>query len=155
MKPLEQQERWNFSPDDFSPDAESPAGYIDIEAFQAAQYARFPGNSAANVATRHWVDDHLEQMFNTAVSKAKTLKHNVMLLGQWIVSSVDPDHATSIFGVYIFTQVYERARAIQLRYQSSDRHGVIYCIIKLMAAKMTEETVSGAHAFTDEITALM
>ena len=70
---------------DFSPDAESPAGYIDIEAFQAAQYARFPGNSAANVAKRQWVDDHLEQMFNTAVSRAKTLKHNVMLLGQWIV----------------------------------------------------------------------
>ena len=35
---------------DFSPDAESPAGYIDIEAFQAAQYVKFPGNSAANVA---------------------------------------------------------------------------------------------------------
>ena len=78
-----------------------------------------------------------------------------MLLGQWIVSSVHPDHATAIFGSYTFTQVYERARAIQLRYQSSDRHGVIYCINKLMTAKMTEETVSGAHAFTDEISALM
>jgi len=67
---------------DFSPDAESPAGYIDIEAFQAAQYARFPGNSAAMVAKREWVDQHLEQMFSTAI-----------LLGQWIVSSVHPDHA--------------------------------------------------------------
>ena len=133
---------------DFSPDAESPAGYIDIEAFQAAQYARFPGNSAANVAKRQWVDDHLEQMFNTAVSRAKTLKHNVMLLGQWIVSSVHPDHATAVFGTYTFTQVYERARAIQMRYQSSDRHGVIHCINKLMTAKMTAETVAGAHAFT-------
>ena len=27
----------------FSPDAEIPAGYIDIEAFQATQHARFPG----------------------------------------------------------------------------------------------------------------
>ena len=60
-------------------------------------------------------------------------------MGQWIVSSVDPDHVTAIFGVYTFTQVYERARAIQLRYQFSDRHGVIHCINKLMAAKMTEE----------------
>jgi len=140
---------------DYSPDAESPAGYIDIEAFQAAQYARFPGNSAANVAKRQWVDDHLEQMFNTAVSRAKTLKHNVMLLGQWIVSSVYPDHATAIFGTYTFTQVYERARAIQMRYQSSDRHGVIQCIHKLMTTEMTAETVAGAHAFTDEISALM
>ena len=78
-----------------------------------------------------------------------------MLLGQWIVSSVDPDYATAIFGTYTFTQVYERARAIQLRYQSSDRHGVIHCINKLMNAKKTAETVSGAHAFTDEISALM
>ena len=31
----------------FTPDAESPAGYIDIEAFQQVQYARFSGNSAA------------------------------------------------------------------------------------------------------------
>ena len=106
---------------------------------------------------QRWVDQHLEQMFNTdtAVSRAKKLKHNVMLLGQWIVSSVHPDHATAIFGPYSFTQEYERARAIQLRYQSSDRRGVIYCINKLMTAKMTEETVSGAHAFTDEISALM
>ena len=94
---------------DFSPDAESPAG-----AFQAAQYARFPGNSAAMVAKREWVDQHLEQTFITAVSRAKTLKHNVMLLGQWIVSSVHPDQATAIFGTYTFTQVYERARAISL-----------------------------------------
>ena len=50
---------------------------------------------------------------------------------------------------------YERARAIQPRYQSSNRHGVIYFINKLMTAKMTEETVSCAHAFTDEISALM
>ena len=67
---------------DYGPDAESPAGYIDIEAFQAAQYARFQGNSAAMAAKRQWVGDHLEHMFNTAVSRAKTLKHNVMLLGQ-------------------------------------------------------------------------
>ena len=140
---------------DYSPDTESPAGYIDIEAFQAAQYARFPGNSAAMVAKRQWVDDHLEQMFNTAVSRAKTLKHNVMLLGQWIVSSVHPDHATAIFGTYTFTQVYERARAIQMCYQSSDRHGVIQCINKLMSTKMTSEAVAGAHTFTDEISALM
>ena len=97
-------------------------------------------------AKRQWVDDHLEQLFNTAVSRAKALKHNVMLLGLWIVSSVHPDHA--IFGTYTFTQVYERARAIQMRYQSSDRHGVIQCINKLMSTKMTAETVAGAHAFT-------
>ena len=70
-------------------------------------------------------------MFNTAVSRAKPLKHNVMLLGQWTVISVDPDHSTAIFGTYKFTQVYGRARAIELRYQSSDRHGVIYCIMPL------------------------
>ena len=69
------------------------------------------------------------------------------------MSSVDPDHATAIFGVY--TQVYERARAIQLRFQSSDRHGVIYCINKLMTARMKDETVAGGHVFTDEINALM
>ncbi len=103
------------------------------------------------VTKRQWVDDHLEQMFNTAVSRAKTLEHNVMLLGQWTVSSVHPDHATAIFGTYMLTQVYERARAIQMRYQSSDRHGVIQCINKLMTTKMTAETVAGAHAFTDEI----
>ena len=34
---------------DFSPDAESPAGYIDIEAFQQVQYARFPGNWLTNI----------------------------------------------------------------------------------------------------------
>ena len=94
-------------------------------------------------------------MFNTAVSRAKTLKHNLMPLGQWIVSSVDPDHATAIFGTYTFTQVYERARAIQLCFQSSDRHGVIHCINKLMTAKMKDETVAGADVFTDEISALM
>ena len=140
---------------DYSPDVDSPAGYIDIEAFQQVQYARFPGNSAAMVTKRQWVDDHLEQMFNTAVSRAKTLKHNVMLLGQWIVSSVHPDHATAIFGTYSFTQVYERARAIQSRFQSSDRHGVIYCINKLMTVKMKDETVVGAHTFTDDVSSLM
>ena len=99
---------------DYSPDADSPLGYIYIEAFQQVQYARFQGNSAANVAKRQWVDDHLEQMFNTAVRRAKTLKHNVMLLEQWIVSSVHPDHATAVFGTYSFTQIYERARAIHI-----------------------------------------
>ena len=59
-----------------------------------------------------------------------------------------PDHATAVIGTYTFTQVYERAKAIQMRYQSSDRHGVIHCINKLMTAKMTAETVAGAHAFT-------
>ena len=49
-------------------------------------------DSLAMVAKREWVDQHLEQMFSTAVSRAKTLKHNVMLLGQWIVSSVDSNH---------------------------------------------------------------
>ena len=140
---------------DFSPVAESPAGYIDIEAFQQVQYARFQGNSAAMIAKREWVDEHLEQMFTTAVSRAKTLKHNVMLLGQWIVSSVHPDHATAIFGTHSFTQVYERARAIQSRFQSSDRHGVIYCINKLMTVKMKDETVVGAHTFTDDVSSLM
>ena len=140
---------------DYSPDSESPAGYIDIEAFQQVQYARFQGNSAAMIAKREWVDEHLEQMFTTAVSRAKTLKHNVMLLGQWIVSSVHPDHATAIFGTHSFTQVYERARAIQSRFQSSDRHGVIYCINKLMTVKMKDETVVGAHTFTDDVSSLM
>ena len=51
--------------------------------------------------------------------------------------------------------MYQRARAIQLRYLSSDRHVVIDCIKKLMTAKMTEETVYGAHTFTDEISALI
>ena len=78
-----------------------------------------------------------------------------MLLGQWIVSSVHPDHATAIFGTYSFTQVYERARAIQLRYQSSDRHGVIYCINRLMTVKMKDETVVDAHIFTDEVSSLL
>jgi len=140
---------------DYSPDVDSPAGYIDIEAFQQVQYARFQGNSAAMIAKREWVDEHLEQMFTTAVSRAKTLKHNVMLLGQWIVSSVHPDHATAIFGTHSFTQVYERARAIQSRFQSSDRHGVIYCINKLMTVKMKDETVVGAHTFTDDVSSLM
>ena len=45
---------------DYSPDADSPLGYIDIEAFQQVQYARFPGNSAAHVAKREWVELHLE-----------------------------------------------------------------------------------------------
>ena len=140
---------------DYSPDVDSPAGYIDIEAFQQVQYARFQGNSAAMIAKREWVDEHLEQMFTTAVSRAKTLKHNVMLLGQWIVSSVHPDHATAIFGTHSFTQVYERARAIQSRFQSSDRHGVIYCIKKLMTVKMKDETMVGAHTFTDDVSSLM
>ena len=78
-----------------------------------------------------------------------------MLLGQWIFSSVDPDHASAIFGTFTFTQVYERARAIQLRYQSSDRHRVIYCINRLMTVKMKDETVVGAHTFTDDVSSLM
>ena len=94
-------------------------------------------------------------MFNLAVGRAETLKQNVLLLGQWIVSSVDPNHATAIFGTYSFTQVYERARAIQLRYQSSDRHGGIYCINRLMTVKMTDESVIGTHTFTDDVSSLM
>ena len=41
---------------DYSPDADSPLGYIDIEAFQQVQYARFPGNSAAHDAKNHDLD---------------------------------------------------------------------------------------------------
>ena len=99
---------------DYSPDADTPRGYIDIESFQQVKYARFLGNSAAHVVKREWVDEQLDQMFNLAVGRAKTLvKQNVLLLGQWIVSSVDPNHATATFGTYSFTQIYERARAIQ------------------------------------------
>ena len=65
---------------DYSPDADSPLGYIDIEAFQQVQYARFPGDSAAHVAKREWVDEHFDQMFNLAVGRAKTLKQNVLNL---------------------------------------------------------------------------
>ena len=140
---------------DYSPDADSPLGYIDIEAFQQVQYARFPGNSAAHVAKREWVDEHLDQIFNLAVGRVKTLKQIVLLLGKWIVSSVDPSHATAMFGTYYFTQIYEKVRAIQVRFQSSDRHGVIYCINKLMTVKMKDETVVGAHTFTDDVSSLM
>ena len=70
-------------------------------------------------------------------------------------SSVDPDHATAVFGTYSFTQIYESARAIQSRFQSSDRHGVIYCINRLMNVKMKDETVVGAHTFTDDVSSLM
>ena len=57
--------------------------------------------------------------------------------------------------MYSFTQIYERAREIQSRFQSSDRHGVIYCINRLMTVKMKDETVVGAHTFTDEVSSLM
>ena len=75
----------------------------------------------------------------------------MLLLGQWIVSSVDPNHATAIFAKYSFTQIYERARAIQSRFQSSDRNGVIHCINRLITVKMRDETVVGAHTFTDDV----
>ena len=94
-------------------------------------------------------------MFNLANGRAKTLKQNVLLLGQWIVSSVDPNHAIAIFGTYSFTQIYERARAIQSRFQSSDRHGDIHCINRLMTGKMKDETVVGSHTFTDDVSSLM
>jgi len=36
----------------------------ECDAFQQAHYARFPGNSAANVAKRQLVDDHFNKLFN-------------------------------------------------------------------------------------------
>ena len=46
------------------------------------------------------------------------------------------------------------ARAIQLRYQSSDRHGLIHCQ-QINESKNDEKKVSGAYVFTGEISSLM
>ena len=66
-----------------------------------------------------------------------------------------PENLLPIFGEYAYDYVFNRSRAIKLRFRTSNRHGVIASVTRLLEVRMTKETVASAHSFVDEVRALM
>ena len=86
---------------------------------------------------------------------SREVNANILSLAQWITSSVSPENLLPIFGSLPFTDLYGRVRAIRLRYQTSNRHGVITSLGKLLEVRMASESQGAAHAFIDKIKSLM
>ena len=133
----------------------APANWISIEAFQQLLHARFQGPQAANVAKRAFVDGHLDKLFTAAVQRSQEVRSNVMSLAQWLVSSVTTENLLPIFGILRYDDLYGRIRAIRTRFRTSNRHGVILCVTKLLELKMVKDSQPGCHQFMDQIRSWM
>ena len=114
---------------------------------------------AAVQAERKFLEDTYKEQYAEVVRHSKETNSNIMLLAQWITNSVSPENLLPIFGSLPFTDfhllIYGRVKAIRLRYQTSNRHGVITSISKLLEVKMTSESQAAAHTFIDKIKSLM
>ena len=111
---------------------------------------------------RHPTEEQLEEIneqyvdrFRTAVKRYEEGRANLLAMAQWLVSSVLPENLLPIFGEYAYDDIYNRSRAIKLRFRTSNKHGAITAVTRLLEVKMTKETVAGAHTFVDEVRALM
>jgi hypothetical protein len=108
--------------------------------------------------TQEQLDEVSEQYvdrFKTAVKRYEEGRANLLAMSQWLVQSVLPENLLPIFGEYAYDDIYNRSRAIKLRFRTSNKHGVITSVTRLLEVKMTKETVAGAHSFVDEVRALM
>ncbi len=133
----------------------APANWISIEAFQQLLHARFQGTGAAAVAKRAFVDGHLDKLFTAAVQRSQEVRNNVLSLAQWLVSSVTTENLLPIFGSLRYDDLYGRIRAIRTRFRTSNRHGVILCVTKLLELKMVKDSQPGCHQFMDQIRSWM
>ena len=79
----------------------------------------------------------------------------VLSLAQWLVSSVTTENLLPIFGTLRYDDLYGRIRAIRTRFRTSNRHGVILCVTKLLELKMVRDTQPGCHQFMDQIRSWM
>jgi hypothetical protein len=133
----------------------APANWISIEAFQQLLHARFQGTGAAHVAKRAFMDGHLDKLFTAAVQRSQEVRNNVLSLAQWLVSSVTTENLLPIFGSLRYDDLYGRIRAIRTRFRTSNRHGVILCVTKLLELKMVKDSQPGCHQFMDQIRSWM
>ena len=101
------------------------------------------------------INEQYADRFKTAVKRFEEGRANLLAMAQWLVQSVLPENLLPIFGEYAYDDVYNRSRAIKLRFRTSNKHGVITSVTRLLEVKMTKETVAGAHSFVDEVRALM
>ena len=106
-------------------------------------------------AEKKFLEDTYKEQYAEVVRHSKETNSNILLLAQWITTSVSPENPLPIFGSLPFNDLYGRVRAIRLRYQTSNRHGVITSLSKLLEVKMTSESQVSAHAFIDRIKLLM
>ena len=133
----------------------APANWISIEAFQQLMHARFPGTGAAHVEKRAFINSHLDKLFSAAVQRSQEVRNNVISLAQWLVSSVTTENLLPIFGNLRYDDLYGRIRAIRNRFRTSNRHGVIVCVTKLLELKMVKDSQPGCHQFIDQIRSWM
>ena len=133
----------------------APVNWISIETFQQLLYARLQGTQAANAAKRAFIDSHLDKLFSAAVQRSQEVRNNVMSLAQWLVSSVTTENLLPIFGTLRYDDLYGRIKAIRTRFRTSNRHGVILCVTKLLELKMTKDSQPGCHQFMDQIRSWM
>ena len=107
------------------------------------------------MAKRAFVDSHLDKLFSAAVQRSQEVRNNVLSLAQWLVSSVTTENLLPIFGNLRYDDLYGRIRAIRNRFRTSNRHGVIVCVTKLLELKMVKDSQPGCHQFMDQIRSWM
>jgi len=101
------------------------------------------------------VDGHLDKLFTAAVQRSQEVRNNVLSLAQWLVSSVTTENLLPIFGSLRYDDLYGRIKAIRTRFRTSNRHGVILCVTKLLELKMVKDSQPGCHQFMDQIRSWM
>ena len=73
------------------------------------------------------------------VQRSQEVRNNVMSLAQWLASSVTTENLLPIFGTLRYDDLYGRIRAIRTRFRTSNRHGVILCVTKLLELKVVKD----------------
>ena len=141
---------WSMRP----PDA--PANWNGLRAFKEAELAKTnQEDRGAAQAERKLLEETYKEQYAAILHHSREGNSNILLLAQWITNSVSPENLLPIFGYLQFTNLCGRVRAIRLRYQTSNRHGVITSLSKLLEVKMASESQASAHAFTGKIKSLM
>ena len=141
---------WSMRPLD------APANWNGLRAFKEAELAKIGHEDRATAqAERKFLEDTYKEQYAEIVRHSKEINSNILLLAQWVTNSVSPENLLPIFGSLPFNDIFGRVRAIRLRYQTSNRHGVITSLSKLLEVKMTSESQASAHVFIDKIKSLM
>jgi len=106
-------------------------------------------------AERKFLEETYKGQCSTALQHSGKVNANILSLAQSIINSASPQEFLPIFESLAFTDLYGRIRAcIHLRYQTSNQHGVMTNLSKLVEVKMALESQGTAHAFIDKIKSL-
>lgn len=118
---------WSMRPLD------APANWNGLRAFKEAELAKINQEDRATAqAERKFLEDTYKEQYAEVVRYSREINSNILLLAQWVTNSVSPENLLPIFGSLPFNDIFGRVRAIRLRYQTSNRHGVITSLSKLL-----------------------